>query len=183
MSKFLKYFLIVLALLGSIFILLSSFNISSQSQIADAGNFKNRKFYVQKEILPDHSLYPLLMAIDRFRLEMADRERRIYLSVAYAKRRLFYATRLIEKGEMALALTTLTKSQKYLNQALLEVQALQASNTYDASIEQLVFFVLEAVDDQQAVIADYLDYFYDVDQSVLTNLASETALLKSQLSQ
>ena len=182
MSKFLKYCLIVLAFLSSTFILLSSFNIASQSQIADAGNFKNRKFYVQKEILPDHSLYPLLMVIDRFRLEMADRERRIYLSVAYAKRRLFYATRLVEKGEMALALTTFTKSQRYLNQALLEVQALQTANSYDASAEQLVFFVLEAVDNQQKVIADYLDDFSGVERSVLANLASETALLRSQLS-
>jgi len=41
------------------------------------------------------------MVVDRFRLEMADRERRIYLLVAYAKRRLFYATRLAEKEEMA----------------------------------------------------------------------------------
>ena len=183
MSKFLKYFLIILASLSSIFILLSSFNIASQSQISDVDNLKNRKFYVQKEILPDHSLYPLLMLIDRFRLKMADRERRVYLSVAYAKRRLFYATRLVEKGEMALALTTFTKSQKYLNEALLEVKELKTSNAYDSSIEQLVFFVLEAVEYQQAVLFDYIDDFCEADQAVLKNLDDETALLKSQLSQ
>lgn len=183
MSKFLKYFLIVLASLSSVFILLSSFNISSQSQMLDTGNFKSRKFYVKKEILPDHSLYPLLMLIDRFRMEMADRERRVYLSVAYAKRRLFYATRLVEKGEMSLALTTFTKSQKYLNEALIAVKELKTNNIYNSSIEQVVFFVLEAVDYQQEVIADYIDDFCEADQAVLSNLNSETALLRSQLSQ
>jgi hypothetical protein len=183
MSKFLKYFLIVLAFLISNFILLSSFNISSQSQMLDSGKLKTRKFYVQKEILPDHSLYPLLMLVDRFRLEMADRERRVYLSVAYAKRRLFYATRLVEKCEMSLALTTFTKSQKYLNEALIEVKELELTNTHDPSIEQLAFFVIEAVDYQQAVIADYIDDFCAADQVVLKNLDSETALLKLQLSQ
>ena len=183
MSKFLKYFLIISSVFTSIFILFTSFNISSKLQMLNSGNIKSRKFYVQKEILPDHSLYPLLMVVDRFRLEMADRERRIYLLVAYAKRRLFYATRLAEKEEITLALTTLTKSQKYLNQALLEAKNLKEESAYDPSSEQLVFFVLEAVDYQEEIVAKYLNDFSETERFVLNNLNDETELLRSQLGQ
>jgi hypothetical protein len=183
MSKLLKYSLIIVATVSSIFILLSSFNISSQSQMLNSGNFKNRKFYVQKEILPDHSLYPLLMVVDRLRLSMADRERRIYLLVAYSKRRLFYAIRLVEKEEMVLALTTFTKSQKYLNQALLEAKNLKEESTHSPSSEQLIFFILEGIDYHQKTVEKYSDHFSETDRSVLNNLNNETILLKSQLSQ
>lgn len=183
MSKFLKYFLIMTAFFVSIFILFASFNISSQSRMLNSGNFKNRKFYVQKEILPDHSLYPLLMLVDRFRLEMADQERRIYLLLAYAKRRLFYATRLVEKEEIALALTTFSKSQKYLNQALLETKNLKEDSAYDSGAEHLVFFALELVDYQQEIMVEYLDNFTEADRAVLNSLDTETVLLRSQLSQ
>lgn len=183
MSKFLKYFLLFTALFLSIFILLTSFNISSQSKTLNSGNFKNRKFYVNKEILPDHSLYPLLMAIDRLRLSMADRERRIYLLISYAKRRVFYATRLVEKQEMLLALSTFTKSQKYLNQALQEVKILEKENVHDPISEQLVFFVLEATDEHQEIVQKYLAYFPDAECSVVNSLNEETTLLRAQLVQ
>lgn len=183
MSKFFKYFLLVSALFFSIFILFTSFNISSQAKLADAENLKNRKFYVNKEILPDHSLYPLLMAVDRLRLSMADRERRIYLLMAYANRRLFYATRLLEKEELTLALTTLTKSQKYLNQALIEVKVLKDENGHDPNFQQLIFLVLEGVDYQQEVVAQHLDILSTIDCNALQTLSEETKILKTQLAQ
>lgn len=183
MSKFFKYFLLVSALFFSIFILFTSFNISSQAELVDAGNLKSRKFYVNKEILPDHSLYPLLMAVDRLRLSMADRERRIYLLMAYANRRLFYATRLLEKEELTLALTTFTKSQKYLNQALIEVKALKDENGHDPNFQQLMFLVLEGVDYQQEVLDQHLDTFSAIDCNALLTLSEETELLRTQLVQ
>jgi len=183
MSKFFKSFLLVLAISISLFILLTSFNVFSQSKMTDTPNFKSRKFYVQKEILPDHSLYPVLMLFDRLRLSMADRERRIYLLVAYAKRRVFYASRLIEKEEAALAFSTFTKAQKYYNQALQEVKTLNDENTHDPAVEQLVFFVLEAIDEHQEVVEENLNYFTDADNRVLKSLHEETTLLRDQLLQ
>jgi len=181
MPKFLKYLLIVSATFFSIFILFTSFNISSQSTMLGSSNFKSRKFYVKKEILPDHSLYPVLMAIDRFRLAMADRERRVYLLMAYANRRLFYATRLVDKEELALAITTFTKSQKYLNQALLEAKYLKEENILNSASEQLVFFVLEGANYHQQTLTDYLEYFTEADRAVLNSLSEETIVLKDQL--
>lgn len=181
MLKFSKYFLISAAIVFSIFILFTSFNISSQSKLLSAGNLKSRKFYVKKEILPDHSLYPLLMIVDRLRLSMADRERRLYLLTAYANRRLFYATRLISKGEQALALTTFSKSQKYLNQALLEARLLKEENTHNQIYDQLIFFILEELDHHQEVLEKNLDFFTEKGQSVLKSLNEETLLLRAQL--
>jgi len=149
----------------------------------DTGNLKSRKFYVKKEILPDHSLYPLLMVFDRLRLSMADRERRLYLLTAYANRRLFYATRLINKGEEALALTTFSKSQKYLNQALLEARLLREENTHNQTYDQLIFFILEEVEHHQEVLEKNLDFFTEKNQSELKSLNEETLLLRGCLDQ
>jgi hypothetical protein len=181
MSKLLKYFLLVSALFLAIFVLLVSFNISSQSEMLGSSSIKSRKFYVKKEILPDHSLYPLLMIVDRFRLAMADRERRVYLLMAYAQRRLFYAIRLIEKDELSLALSTLTKSQKYLNEALLSTKSLKETNLYDSSYEELVFFILEESAGYQKSVSEYLEFFAESDRNVLNCLSSETTLLREQL--
>jgi hypothetical protein len=183
MFKFFKYLLISVAIILSIFILFTSFNISSQSKMLDTGNLKSRKFYVKKEILPDHSLYPLLMVFDRLRLSMADRERRLYLLTAYANRRLFYATRLINKGEEALALTTFSKSQKYLNQALLEARLLREENTHNQTYDQLIFFILEEVEHHQEVLEKNLDFFTEKNQSELKSLNEETLLLRGCLDQ
>lgn len=149
----------------------------------DTGNLKSRKFYVKKEILPDHSLYPLLMVFDRLRLSMADRERRLYLLTAYANRRLFYATRLINKGEEALALTTFSKSQKYLNQALLEARLLREENTHNQTYDQLIFFILEEAEHHQEVLEKNLDFFTEKNQSELKSLNEETLLLRGCLDQ
>jgi len=183
MFKFFKYLLISSAFVLSIFILFTSFNISSNSKMLDAGNLKSRRFYVKKEILPDHSLYPLLMVVDRLRLSMADRERRLYLLTAYANRRLFYATRLIDKDEELLALSTLSKSQKYLNQALLEAKFLREEKTHNPAYDQLIFFILEAVDRHQDILEKNLDFFTEQNRVVLESLIEETVLLRAQLSQ
>lgn len=58
------------------------------------------------------------MAMDRLQLETAaSPAEQIYIKVEYANRRLEYATALLDKGNEELAMTTLLKSQNYLNQA------------------------------------------------------------------
>lgn len=183
MSKPYKYFLALLSFFVAFLILFSSFNSVSRSTLAKENSFKARRFYVQKEILPDHSLYPLLMLVDRFRLAMADQERRVYLLTAYANRRLFYAVKLLDKAENNLSLTTFTKAEKYLNQALVEVKLLKAKDQHNQSYDELVFFVLESSEQHLLTLEKKLDCFTVEHRSVLINLQNETLLLKSELSQ
>jgi len=184
MTKFTKpyqYLLLLLAFLLAISILLSSFFSIAQDQVSKNAFIKARRFYVQKEILPDHSLYPALMAADRFRLAMADRERRLYLQTAYANRRLFYAHRLLEKGQLELSLTTLTKAEKYLNQALREAKVLESELEHDQAYAELIFFLTESVTKHLRHLENCRSGFSAEQQSVLLDLMSQTVVLADEL--
>ena len=183
MSKLYKYFLVILSFLVAILILFISFNSASRSTLVKENSFKARRFYLQKEILPDHSLYPLLMLADRFRLAIADQERRVYLLTAYANRRLFYASKLLDKKEEDLSLTTFTKAEKYLNRAFRETKLLKDVDQHNRSYDELVFFVLESSEQHLLTLEKELDCFNSENRSVLINLQNETLLLKSELSQ
>lgn len=183
MSKYLKIVLIISSLLVAFFVLFSSLQSLSKASLTTTELVKERRFYVQKEILPDHSLYPLLMAVDRFRLAMADQERRVYLLTAYANRRLFYANKLLDKGENALSLSTFTKAEKYLNQALLEAKNLKSSDWQNPRYDELLFFVLDSADQHLSRLEKELDRFASEDRPILLNLNHETLLFKAELTQ
>lgn len=83
----------------------------------------HRRVYFGETILPDHAVYPALMMMDRVELKTAPLNKKLDLQVEYSLRRLEYARQLIEKNEIELALTTLTKSQKYMLHAAEDVKA------------------------------------------------------------
>ncbi len=76
-----------------------------------------RKFYFDKEILPDHVFYPFIAAADRALLELSPVPEQIKLRVKLGQKRYDYAQKLLDRGDSALALSTLTKSQKYFQSA------------------------------------------------------------------
>ncbi len=92
-------------------------SLISVSQAQSANN--DKQFYVAKQILPDHVAYPMLMAMDRVKLESASPLERLYLKTTYANRRLLYSQQLLEKENKDLAFDTLTKSQRYVQDAAL----------------------------------------------------------------
>lgn len=108
-----RAFLSVLALFAATAILAVSLT-SSVMRVHSAEGLLNKSFYMDDQILPDHISYPFLMAIDRLRLESASPTERVYLQTEYANRRLAYATELFNREQPDLAVTTLTKAQKYL---------------------------------------------------------------------
>jgi len=102
---------------GSSILIISLFSatqVSSNGGRASSGS----KLYFSQQILPDHSLYKVLMAMDRIQLETATPKEQIYMRVEYANRRLDYAKSLLDKNKEELAMTTLLKSQQYLDQAV-----------------------------------------------------------------
>jgi len=93
---------------------------SSVPSVYSAGDkFKtnDKQFYLNGEILPDHTLYPLVMIADKAKLTMAKPHEKIHVYTTYANLRLSASQQLLEKDHQQLALTTLTKSQKYLLKA------------------------------------------------------------------
>jgi hypothetical protein len=87
--KKINYLFIVFAILFANLIIIISLQSANKKQVVDNNKLMSGKFYVAKEILPDHSLYPFLMMVDRLRLELADSEKKIGLLVSNATRRFF----------------------------------------------------------------------------------------------
>lgn len=70
-------------------------------------------------ILPDHLLYPLKMIRDRIWLFLTtDPFKKAELYLKFADKRLMAAQALIENNKIDLGITTLTKAEKYLEQAI-----------------------------------------------------------------
>lgn len=88
----------------------------------------DKQFYLNGEILPDHTLYPLVMVADKAKLMTAKPNERINIYTTYANLRLSAAQQLLEKDQPQLALTTLTKSQKYLLKAAQETIEQNSAN-------------------------------------------------------
>ena len=76
-------------------------------------------------LLPDHPLYWLKMVRDRVRLWLAfNQTKKAELLLLYADKRLGAAKALAEGNKVALAITTATKAETYLNQVLVQLESL-----------------------------------------------------------
>ncbi len=110
-------------------------SLVSASHVRSTGEpMFNTESGFEDEMLPDHVLYPLLMARDKVTLELATPEQRIEFRLEYAKRRMQYAFSLIRKNKYELALTTATKAQKYVLAAYCEAQSQGLSPEHQAVI-------------------------------------------------
>jgi hypothetical protein len=142
--------------------------------ISSETSASHRKFYVDDPNMPDHVAYPLIMVADRVALEVATPEERIELQLEYGLRRMEYARQMLEKGDSSLAITTLTKSQKYV------IQAAQEALTTDASreLKEKVLKVLIRYCEETTAIADQ---FSDADRVAVNHLIDECEALQLRL--
>ena len=138
------------------------------------GNTASRRYlYVSAEILPDHLLYPAIMLVDRMALASAHTPaERIRIQINYAHRRLNSARTLAASHKPEMAVSTLTKSQKYLNQAAQE--ALAQGSARDRAL------VIRAIANQEQQISKIADDQLIHNQDVV-HLKEEANALKNQL--
>jgi len=171
-----RFILSSLALLvggGILFVSLAAGNSQVFSSTGDQPT-SNKQFYLSQNILPDHVAYPALMAVDRVKLETAGSSERIYLQVDYAQHRFDAAHSLLEQNNAALALTTLTKSQKYLLHA--GIEALQPEVS-----QSLKMYVLKSLNYYQKAIAGVRSSFNDSEREVIDRLLEEIKMQRDQL--
>lgn len=181
--KRIHYLFILFAVGFASLIIFVSLQSANKNKMISNGKLMSGKFYIAKEILPDHSFYPFLMLVDRLRLELADAEKRIDLLVSNANRRLFYSKKLLEKNNQDLAFTTFSKAIKYINQALEENIFLlkKASLNKKQAYQATAFFVLENFDKQVSFYAEYQTQFSDEEKSFLDALFSQGFVLQDNL--
>jgi hypothetical protein len=135
----------------------------------------DKELYLSDQMLPDHVAYPVLMAVDRAKLEIADPLERIYGQAEYANRRLEYAQALLEKDKPALALTTLTKAEKYLIHATEEAIDTEAPATVKKYVYKTVQF-------HTAEITTMAPHFSDADRAVIDQMLQSNQFLLNKLS-
>jgi hypothetical protein len=148
--------------LGFAFLILAvSLTSVSQVQSAQAGIVENqRELYFSSTVLPDHVAYPVKMALDRVKLESVSPIEQVYLKTEYANARFQAAQALLDKDKPALAVTTMTKAQKYLLSAA--QQALETdmpdsvkthvAKTIEYHVEQMQLISKLLTDEQRAVV-------------------------------
>ncbi len=73
-----------------------------------------RTLYFGRPVLPDHVFYEVFMASDRVQYLAAPQNQKVLLAIKYAERRYQTGQLLLFEGQNELALTTFSKSQKYL---------------------------------------------------------------------
>ena len=133
-----------------------------------------KKFYVRSNILPDHLFYPVLAATDQLLVRIVPLEEKIKLRADLGQTRLDFARQLLAKDNLALALTTLTKSQKYFNLAAhqaIEQEVHGSTRNYlysrmKTNIERVEQLTPKFKDSQRAII----DRLNDQNQALLQTL-------------
>ncbi len=125
-------------------------------------------------ILPDHPLYWIKMVRDRIRLLLTrDPRSRYDLMILYADKRLGAGQALILGNQPKLGVSTITKAEKYLFQAVSEFAALnQNEGDQPERVNQLIKILLK----HQEIIKPLIDRVPDEDKKAL-----EEALHLNQL--
>lgn len=140
--------------------------IASPVSGADGTSSSTRTLYFTDEILPDHVLYPAMMAVDRVQLTIANPAEKILLQVEYADRRLASGLELLEKKNQSLAVTTLTKAEKYLQQAALAAQQPDVPERTRHIIKESIHFHANSLREVSPQLSD-------TDRSVIDKLLLE----------
>lgn len=158
-------------LLGGAIALLSLFSANRVFSQEEFVPLTRQKLYFQKEILPDHLLYPVFVGFDRARLELSKPEKAVELSRQYAWDRLESTKGLLAHGYQELSFSTATKAFKYSSEALSRAQGLSFTQ------EQRVFFVQDSERFQQEM-ARLSGSFSDTQNQELARLSAEHRVLE-----
>jgi len=161
-----KWLLSLGGLLIASLILAISLISSTPSAYSVGDEFKtnDKEFYFGTEILPDHLLYPAVMIADKIKLETAKKEEKLITYITYANLRLDSSEKLLNKDSHPLALTTLTKSQKYLLKAAEFAQENHPNPTATLYVYKTLLYhlsrhqqLMERFSDEQRPVIEQLD--------------------------
>lgn len=133
-----RFFLSLLAFGFASLILISSLAAATNASSTDGNSTTEREIYFNSTVLPDHVLYPVRMVIDRVKLEISPEHEQVFMKVEYAHRRLEYAEELLKKQKEELSVSTLTKAEQYLYQAVTQARQIEAPDSVMQRLKKAV---------------------------------------------
>ena len=128
-------------------------------------------------MLPTNPLYPLKMVVDRLKLIISlNPEQHTRRLLAYSNMRMSAANQLIEEGETDLAVSTATKGQTYMWQAISQSQTIPPSQRVDwyDSLEQALLKHEEVIEKIRLVA-------HDASQNQIQHLWEQLAEYRQQV--
>lgn len=100
-----------------------NFNVQALPEVAGAKPSPVDYYLPYPGILPDHLLYPIKMIRDKILLSLTfDPVKKAERLLLYADKRIGAARALIEGGKVELGISTMTKAEKYLEQAIAQAE-------------------------------------------------------------
>ena len=169
-------FIATLAILFGIFIFVSSLFSYSKSYDSNEQRVSSKSLYFGKRILPDHIFYPLLMIVDKSLLIVSTGESEVFLRIRLAQDRMITANNLLKKGDEVRALSTLTKSQKYL------ILATHDYLTHDNYSDEAGYALLYSLNSNTENLQKIATEFETVPTGPIYDLVAESQSLVESLS-
>lgn len=160
----------LVALVVACMIFAVSLLIASQKSAVTVERISEKKLYIGK-VLPDHIFYPALMVVDRMLLFFSSQEGGVYTRIRFAEDRLESGRLLLLKQEEALAMSTFTKSQKYLIIAASKVLTSQEQS--DSVTKDLIL----AIQYNIRSLEEYKQLFLHTDTAPIDTLIVESKTL------
>jgi len=167
----------VLGLIGLVFgltIFVVSLFSANQLYSTRTSSASCRSFYWGEQVLPDHIFYPVLVGMDRLLLIIARGDEEIKLKIDYGHLRWEMAQALQAKGKTEMAVSTLTKSQKYFHQVAQQVLVENSSEKMKKYVSRNLSFNIQQA--QQLAKS-----FNDEQRSVIDELNAQNLVLLKEL--
>jgi hypothetical protein len=178
----------VLALLGAVafssmvFALsLQSFQRTTSSGSLEVHDQQPIAKLVEGVVIPGHPVYVLYRVRDKAKLFLEQRPKeKIRLQLEYAHDRLVSAETLLERKEMSLAISTLSKAEMYLGEAADDL--IRHHETGSVVDQALLREVMDVADLHIATMTTMREGLTDQDRDSIDRLLNYTKALRSSLS-
>lgn len=164
----------LLILFGSSILYTSIFSVNRTITRQVVEPLSAQQWYISGPILPDHPMYLGLMAKDRVVLYLTSASEQPQRKLQYARQRYDSAVALLEKGEVALAISTLSKSQHYVLDAAQQAREQgwysQSPNLLAQQVDESLYKLTQLLEENPQLRTDHL-------QALIASCQTELALI------
>jgi len=144
------------------------------SRLNPVEQLSNKRFYIAAQILPDHIFYPIWRLPKQLQIALSDPDNRLLQQAQLSHDRLEEARALIGKGNPALAMVALQKSQALAMQTCHETLNESVSHVTTATVAGLMIDHLQEVEAMRPLLSDQ-------DATQVGQMQAQTEVLISQL--
>lgn len=167
--------MLVLFIAGLFILGLSLVTANSLSTMGSGVPFKAWKFYVGREILPDNVLYPFMMIRDRIRLDDVSPEEQVDLKLQYAEKRYGTVQELVNHQEISLAISTMTRYQKYV------LSAGDQALSFESAPKEQVMRIKQAAESSLARTDEFVTNHPEYEMNAIAQLRDDTKVLLGKI--